>query len=154
MRRLGNIVVAVVKFAPVIRRARFAVPGFSPQAMLGFAQRVDANIKERMLRGQTVYDTLAPPLSERYGKYKQARYGTSIRDMRATGRTFRGIKVLEASTNKAKIGFTDQIAAFRIRINRVRSVQWGMSDANRIFFRQIVHDSLVRPVVVEQEKAG
>jgi len=91
--------------------------------MLQFGNVLLRSIQDRLDRGQTIYDAAAPPLRENYMRRKERVAGMNIRDLRLTGRTRRGMKVLEAGHNYALIGFSDPEAANRVRWNQRRSRQ-------------------------------
>ena len=139
-----------VRFQPVIKRARFDAPGFSPQDMLQFGNVLLRSIQDRLDRGQTIYDAAAPPLREHYLRRKERVAGTNIRDLRLTGRTRRGMKVLEAGHNYALIGFSDPEAANRVRWNQRRSRQWGVSPTNERDLAQAVTEAITPPVTPVQ----
>lgn len=137
------------KFKPVLKRARVGTPGFSADEMLKFANTLNNSIGLRMDHGLDVYDQAAPPLAARYRKYKERKVGSGIRDMRLTGRTRRGMRALSAEQNKAVIGFSDPEAARRIKINALRSRQYGASPRDLEVLQREVQESRERPVVVE-----
>lgn len=145
---------AALKFQPVIRRARVGTPGFSADAMLRFANVLNNSIGTRMDRALDVYDSSAPALSPRYKRSKERRLGVGIRDLRWTGRTRRGMRVLSAQQNKAVLGFSDPVAQDRMRINNRRSRQYGVSPINRQDLERVVLESLDRPLTIIEEKAG
>lgn len=119
------------RFEPVIRRARFAVSGYSPEAMLEFGNVLNSSIADRMSKGLTINDSAAPPLKEQYARYKQRRTGSRLRDLYLTGRTRRSMKVLQVQTNRAVLGFTDPEAEKRIAINSRISRQYGVSPSDK-----------------------
>jgi hypothetical protein len=118
--------------------------------MLRFGNVLLRSIQNRLDRGQTIYDTTAPPLKEHYRERKERIAGTSIRDLRLTGRTRRGMKVLEAGQNYAVIGFSDPEALNRVRWNARRGRQWGVSPANERDLEQVVSEALTAPVTAVQ----
>lgn len=138
------------KFETIIKKARFDAPGYSPRAMLSIGQTTLKSIQLRWDRAQDVYDMSAPPLSKRYQQFKERRYGSGLRDLRATGRTRRGMRVLEAGQNTCTLGFSDPTAAMRVRLNNRFSRQWGLSPANLKQLAIAVEVANERPVTVVQ----
>lgn len=140
----------MAKFETVIKKARFKVVGFSPTTMARLGRVLLDSITARLDRAQDVYDASAPPLALKYQGFKLRKYGSGVRDLKKTGRTRRGMNVLEAGQNYAVIGFTDTEAAFRVRLNNRLSRQWGVSPANSQAITTAVRQSVERPVVVTQ----
>lgn len=139
-----------LKFQPVIKRVRFESRGFSPEQMLGFGNVLLKSIQTRLDKAQDIYDQAAPPLKPQYQRRKERYAGTSVRDLRLTGRTRRSMKVLEVGQNYGVIGLSDPEAANRIRWNQRRSRQWGVSPQNEKDLARAVHDSLTSPVSVRE----
>lgn len=141
-------------FQTVIKRARFDTPGFSPQSMVAIGNVAIKSIQDRMLRGQDIYDQSSPPLSKRYAEWKEKKYGSGVRDGRATGRTFRAMQVLQAGQNYAILGYTDPfVVQTRVRPNSLISRQWGLSDKNKRDVLEAAFGSVLeRPLVSVQEK--
>ena len=136
-----------LRFQPVIKRARFNAVGFSPQQMLQFGNVLLRSIQGRLDKGQDIYDHAAPPLKPSYARRKERYAGTTIRDLRLTGRTRRSMKVVEAGQNYGVIGFTDDEAANRVRWNQRRSRQWGVSPNDEKALARAVYEEL-SPVTV------
>lgn len=116
-------------------RARFVVKPLSAQQMINVAEPVKEDIKQRILRAETVNDTPAPPLKEKvpgkgYPTYKARRAPPAIRNWRLTGRTLHEMRVLSAGPNRAVIGFSSPVANLRAYINNRRSRQFGVSPRN------------------------
>jgi hypothetical protein len=118
--------------------------------MLAFGNVLLDSIKDRLDRGQTIYDAAALPLTENYLRRKQRRAGTALRDLRLTGRTRRGMKVIEAGVNYAIIGFSDAEAWNRVRWNNFRSRQWGVSPRNEKDLMAAIEEVLLNPVQARQ----
>lgn len=91
-------------FQTKISRARFTVADYSPQEMVALAESLRSTIFMRLDQALTLYDGPAAPLKERYGKYKQKRGRSGVRDLNLTGETRRAIKVLSAGPNRAVLG--------------------------------------------------
>lgn len=142
------------RFQPVITRARFDAPGFSPEQMIQLADALNKSIQARMDRGQDIYDAAAPPLSPNYAKFKAKRYGSTLRDLKATGRTRRGMRTTKAGQNTATLGFVDPIALLRVKFNNKRSRQWGISPRNQQELYKAFQDLASGPVRVVLEKTG
>jgi hypothetical protein len=119
------------KFQTRISKARFVYSPYTGQQMAGFGQSLVDSIKARLAMAQDVHDQPAPPLSDRYRKSKQRKYGRGNRDWIWTGRTVRGMRVLRANQNRAVAGFYDPVAAERAFFNQRRRRQWGVSPRNR-----------------------
>lgn len=146
---------AKVPFKTVIKRiARFDVPGVSAEAMISIGNACIKSIQGRMLRAQDVYDQASPPLSTKYGEWKSRKYGSGVRDLYATGRTHRGMKVIQAGQNYCIVGFSDAEALRRVKENNRLSRQWGISDANRRDIHKAAADVFERPVVVVQREVA
>jgi hypothetical protein len=118
--------------------------------MAGFGNALLKSIKERLDHAQTVNDNAAPALAPSYLKFKQSRGGSEIRDLRLTGRTRRGMQLLEAGQNYAVIGFSDPVALERVRFNNAKSRQWGVSPANERDLQKVIGMELLSPVQAEQ----
>jgi len=129
------------RFQPVVRRARFAAPGFSADQMLTFGQALAADVKARILLAQDVNDQPAPTLKPGYAKFKNRKYPPAIRNWQLTGRTLRGLRCLRASQNLAIIGFSDPVAAQRAAINNRRALQFGVSPKNRENIRRVIQQA-------------
>lgn len=138
------------KFQPKIRRARFAVPGYSPEQMITLGNAVVESMKTRFASALDVYDQAAPPLKPSYAKWKAKRYPPAIRNLMRTGRTLRGLRVLSGAPNRAVIGFSDTVAGMRMAFNQRRSRQWGVSPRNQQEMIEALHelDSPVKVVKV------
>lgn len=121
----------MAKFKTVVRKARFAAPGYRPEQMIAIAQATADDIRVRIMRAQDVNDGIAPGLKAAYAKRKSQRGGNPIRDWFLTGRTLRSLKVLSAAQNRAVIGFTDAVSNFRAALNNRRWRQFGISPTNR-----------------------
>jgi hypothetical protein len=109
--------------------------------MLGFGEALAEDVKDRILRAEDAYDNPAPPLKPNYAKVKQRKYPPAIRNLQFTGRTLRGLRCLEASENKAVVGFSDPVAAQRIAINNRRvgvPRQFGASPKNMENIRRVI----------------
>lgn len=115
----------------VSRKVRFVTGKVDPEIMKGLGEGLVESIQRRMSAALNVYDTPAAPLKPSYAKFKQRKYGTAVRDLFATGRTRRSMKVLSASPGRAVIGFTDAIANMRVAINNRRERQFGVSPDDR-----------------------
>lgn len=132
------------RFQPRITKAQFVVSPFTPQQMIEFANALLADVNARLGRGENVYDQPAKPLSERYAKWKARKYPPAVRNLKLTGRTRRGAKVVSASENRVVIGFTDPVAEQRVERNQRRERQWGVSPANLRHIGSVI--SLARAV--------
>lgn len=114
--------------------------------MLILGNRVlNESIFPRLDRAQDIYDQSAPPLKPGYQKWKMKRYGSGIRDLKASGRTRRGTRVVEAGQRGGQnpysyvtLGFSDPVALDRIRINQLRARQWGLSPKDKEFIVGLV----------------
>ena len=137
-------------FNPIIRKVRPYLVGFSPHAMLQIGEAARQSIFQRLDRAQDTYDQPAPPLTAKYAAWKGRKYGSSVRDLRATGRTRRGIRVKEAGLNYVIVGSIDPVATDRLRINNRLVRQWGLSPVNYRAIEQKVHDLNERAVVIQQ----
>lgn len=137
-------------FNPIIKKVRPKAVGYSPYAMLQIGEAARQSIFQRLDRAQDQFDQPAPPLSAKYAGWKGRKYGSSVRDLRATGRTRRGIRVKEAGLNYVKIGPIDPVAEDRLRMNNRRSRQWALSPNDYRAIHQKVHDLQERIVVVER----
>jgi hypothetical protein len=144
---------AVKTFKPIVRKARLDIQGYSPEAMLRIANKLNTSIANRMDRAEDNYDTTAPPLTDRYKEWKKKKYGSDIRDLKKTGRTRRGMRVLTASTNKATLGFSDPVAGFRVRLNQRISRMYGVSPRNREELAKAVFAEYDRPVIIKTSVA-
>lgn len=113
--------------------------------MRNIGEALVASIKERLARGQTVQDSAAPPLREKYARYKQRKKGSSLRNWNFQGRTLRGMRVTSSTTRRAVVSFSDPIAGMRAAINNRRVRQFGVSGANREAIRPL----FVNPAIVE-----
>jgi len=125
-------------FRTKITRARFVVSPFTAEQMVEIGQVAVASILERLERGQNVSDQPAAPLRPSYRKYKARRSPPAIRNWKLTGRTLRGLRVLEANENRAVIGFSDPEAGRRAALNNRRERQFGLSPANWRDIREAV----------------
>jgi len=118
------------RFQPRITKARFVVSRFTAHQMVEFGNALLGDINARLDRGENVHDQPAKALAERYAKWKARRYPPAIRNLKLTGRTRRGAKVMSASENRVVIGFTDPVAEQRVVFNQRRERQWGVSPRN------------------------
>lgn len=126
----------MARFQTKIKRARFTVPGYSPDQMVMLGNALRDSIEQRILRAEDVYDGAAQPLSSKgkrggYAAWKSKKAPPAERNWRYTGRTLRSMKVLSVATNRAVIGFTDAEANKRAAINNRRWRQFGVSPRNR-----------------------
>jgi hypothetical protein len=115
-------------FETVIKRARYTVTEVPAVAMKAIATEVMGSVKVRILRGQTVTDANAMPLSmkyrERWNKkgqlawmgadrgyraQKAKLHPPAIRNWQFTGFVMSQMHVLEASNGQAKIGFSEAL---------------------------------------------
>lgn len=119
------------RFQPVIKKSRFVVDGFAPEAMSRIGVFTRDSIDRRMAAGQNAQDVAGRALVPRYAQRKTRRGLNGIRDWFKTGRTRRSMQLLEAATNKAKIGFTDSVSALRARVNNLRELYFAVSPSNR-----------------------
>jgi phage gpG-like protein len=108
-------------------RARFAVTAFPADRMRSIGDALVSSIQARLARGLTTEDAPAPPLREKYARYKQRKGGQPIRDWKRTGRTLRALGVTSATNNKAVVGFSDPVAAMRAAMQNRRIRQFGVS---------------------------
>jgi len=131
------------KFQTKRSRARYSWNGFDPADMERFGNLFLDHIKARIRGGLDVNDRPAPPLSERWRRLKGRRYGSTYRDLMATGRTIRGLRVLRVDQNKATLGPADPVAERRIAFNRPRSIQWGSSPRDRDYIGDVIRRSSV-----------
>ena len=131
------------KYQTKIKKARFVHSPFSAQQMAEFGQGLLDHIWDRISAGITTDDAPAKPLRPGYAKFKQRKYGNSIRNLQASGRLRRSTKVLEANQNKAVIGATPGLHTIGkmgrsaitfsgvLTMNNRKERQWGVSDSNR-----------------------
>jgi hypothetical protein len=143
-----------LQFQPVIKRARFNPVGFSSQTMLHFGNVLLRSIQARLDKGQTIYDTMSPPLKDAYLRRKERTSGSNLRDLRLTGRTRRSMKVIEAGQDYCILGFTDAEAANRVRWNNLRSRQWGVSPRDERALAEAVFEELTSPVQAQEWKVA
>jgi hypothetical protein len=133
-------------FTTKIRRARFVVSPFSAQQMVALGTVLRDSIRTRIQHGLNVDDQAAKRLSfDRKGSYgrQKVRAGKlPIRDWTWSGRTLGAMNVLNASENRAEIGFSDPIAAARARWNNARERQFGISPNDRVRINQAVRDMI------------
>jgi hypothetical protein len=132
------------RFEPVIKRARFEVPGYSPQQMIAIANPVAKSVGDRILSALDLNDTPALPLKPGYSKWKARKYPPAVRNWSVTGVTLRSLKTLEATHNRAVIGFTSGWSKKTkkgtittnaiVAINQSRQRQFGLSPRDRIVF--------------------
>lgn len=125
-------------FTPKVSKARFALSRYSGQQMLSFGDALAESIKARISRGETIYDTPAPPLKEKYARYKLRRMGSGLRDWRYTGRTMRALRPLRANENRVVVGFSDPGVQVRVAVNNRRSRQFGMSPRDRSNIARVI----------------
>jgi hypothetical protein len=121
-----------LKFEPVIRKARFHVPGYTPQQMNEMAEDfILESIRPRIRQALDVNDKPVPPLAKNYAKRKQKRRGLNpVRDWTLSGNTLKTLSVLVAGHNTATIGFVGPIANRRAYINNARYRQFGVSPSD------------------------
>lgn len=112
-------------------KARFAVTAFPADRMRGIGDKLVDSIKARIALGLTTNDSAAPPLREKYRRYKVKKGGKPIRDWKRSGDTLRALSVTSASNNRAVVSFNDPIAAMRAAIQNRRSRQFGVSNNDR-----------------------
>ena len=134
----------MASFHTVIRKARFFVPGYSPEQMQRLATVLNNDIKSRLDRGMDVTDSPAPSLSTGYARFKERKYGRNLRDWNLTGQTRGHMKVLVATHNKATLGFLDGFRLGRaplsisavVAILQRRRRQYGASPTNMAVVRR------------------
>lgn len=97
------------RFETKIQKARFVVSPYTAQEMIRFGQTIIDSNFARWDRAVDANDGVAPPLKPRYAAFKSRRYGSTLRDLRLTGRLRRSIKVLTASVYRAAMGPVDGI---------------------------------------------
>ena len=98
--------------------------------MQAIAGRFVKSQNERWARGENTLDQPAPPLHPKYARRKLRKFGSDKRDMKKTGQTVRGNRVLRASPGRATAGNYDPVAVKRINLNS-RYMFWGVSPRNR-----------------------
>lgn len=94
-----------------------------------------------MDRALDVFDQPAPPLKPGYAKLKGRRFGSTVRDLKATGRMRRSMKVLSAAVNKVTLGFTDAVTNMRAAINNRRVRQYGVSPTDQAVVVASIHQA-------------
>jgi hypothetical protein len=115
-----------------ITKARFVFSPFTSEEMVAIGNVAVDSIKARILRGQTVNDTAARPLSAKYLKRK-TQYGgrhpgrAPLRDWYFRGATLRAMAVTSASENSVRVGFTTEQADQIAHRNNLREKQFGAS---------------------------
>jgi hypothetical protein len=120
-----------LKFDPVIRKARFHVPGYSPQVMNDMAENfILESIRPRIRQALDVNDQPVPPLGKNYAKRKQRSGMNPVRDWTLSGDTLKALSVLVAGHNTATIGFVGPIANRRAYINNSYYRQFGVSPSD------------------------
>lgn len=117
-------------FKTIVRRARFTATNAPAVAMQAIAQRFIKSQNERWARGENTLDQPAPPLHPKYARRKLRKFGSDKRDMKKTGQTVRGNRVLRASPGRATAGNYDPVAQKRINLNS-KYLFWGVSPRNR-----------------------
>jgi len=90
----------------------------------------------RIRRGQTIYDTPAPPLNPGYAKLKVKKGKQPIRDWELSGRLLRSTKVVSSDINIAKLSQTDRVTQARAFYNNRRARQFGVSGGDRVVLRE------------------
>jgi hypothetical protein len=98
--------------------------------MRGIGEKLVDSVKARILSGQTTSDTPAPPLREKYARYKQRKGGKPIRDWSRSGTTLRAMAVTSASNNRTVVSFNNPVAAKRAAIQNARARQFGVSSSD------------------------
>ncbi len=133
------------KYKTKIRRARFVVSPFTGAQMAQVGQEAINSVFARWDRSLDVADQSAPPLStvsKGYRTAKLRRTGSSVRDLKFTGRLRRSIKVISATENRVTLGPVDGIHSRRkkganlsfsdvLTINQRRWRMWGLSPSDK-----------------------
>lgn len=144
------------KYQTKITKARFIYSPLSGQRMAEIGQSLIEAIFERWDRGIGVDGSPAPPLAQHrrqredgtftnfrgYQVAKVRKTGSSIRDLKLSGRLRRSIKALSANENKVTLGPVDGmhtrlkrggILTFSdvLTINQRRFRMWGVSPAEK-----------------------
>jgi len=149
-------------FKPVLKRARIGTPGFSADTMLRFGNLLNNSIRDRFNAALDIYDNAAKPLSEGYAKYKQKGSfsgkrqfapGEPIRNLRLTGQLQRSMKVLSASQNRTRLGFSDPVSDNRMTLNQRRSNMYGVSPKDEQVLMKTVREYLFQVVKITEESA-
>jgi hypothetical protein len=150
------------KFETKIRKARFVVSPYTAQEMIRYGQVViDSNLA-RWDRAVDANDGVAPPLRPRYAAFKSKRYGSTLRDLKLTGRLRRSLKVLTASVYRATMGPMDGI---HTRSQKRRSLtfgdvlailnrRWRMWGVSPLDQTTVVHKMMERPIIQAKNVAA
>jgi len=81
---------------------RLAKPAFTREDNASLLESGIASIKERLARGIDAEDKPTKPLTGRYARLKQRKYGRPpVRDMRLTGRTLDSLRVRSSDSGEA-----------------------------------------------------
>ena len=128
-------------FETTIKRARFEVSGYSPTRMIQIAGELTKSIGERIMAARNVYDAPALPLRPGYAKWKARKRPNipTLRNWMSTTLTMHSLKVLEATDNRAVIGFIGAEANKRAAINNWRERQFGVSPVDRAALQRAVN---------------
>lgn len=126
----------------VTKRITLGPVGFSGQQMNTLASATVAAMVARWGRGLDVNDSPAPPLGRGYSRRKQRRGGQAIPDLRYTGQLIASLRVLEAESGRAKIGFRDDRSILKAYANHQRRNQIGISPGDAAAVRPLALDML------------
>lgn len=142
-------------FKTVLKRARIGTPGFTADTMARFGNLLNNSIRDRFNHALDIYDNAAKPLNEQYAKYKvNGKYhGEPIRNLRLTGRLQRSMKVLSASHNRARLGFSDPVSDTRMTLNQRRSNMYGVSPRDEQVLMKAVREQLFQTVTITEKSA-
>lgn len=131
----------------VTKQARFRVPKLGPDVMRVLGQQIITQNIARWDRAVNAADQPAKPLSYKrtksgnfrgYAKQKQRKTGRNKRDWWLTGALRAAFQVIEAATNRVRVGWNAGPMIIRMRANQGIDQMFGISPADeRVLTRSI-----------------
>jgi hypothetical protein len=126
-------------FKAKITRARHTLSNLSSADMLEISNEFVLKMKQRILAAQTIDDTDAKPLTEKYKKNKIRKTPFPYRNLYYSGDMLRAMRTLRVDQNKAEIFFSYGPMAQRMAYNQRKSRQWGVSPSDAKRLSQLVN---------------
>lgn len=114
---------------------------FSPAQSARIGEAALASIQQRFQLAGDIHDSPAKDLADGYKKFKQRRVGSSVRDLRLSGRLYKAMAVLQARPDLVRIGFENSQYPGRFKKVPVSMDFWGKTTYRKVHVAGLsVHD--------------
>jgi hypothetical protein len=147
----------------VTKQARFRVPRLGPETMRALGQQIITLNIARWDRAVNAADQDAKPLSFKVAKsgnrrgyaiQKQRKTGRNRRDWWLTGALRASFQVIEAVTNRVRVGWNDGRMIVRMRFNQGIDQMFGISPSDEAVLTPSVGQHIQQAIDQNRSKAA